>query len=646
MSGNKKIPAFIFDTLAGVTPPPSSADKKSSNVIKPKKEIVINSFNLTRFRNACKEFIPNDYYTKLGNVVTLIKKYQNHLNIKKVEDIDEDEKDEDIFYEENKKSKAKKADKLLDAIKRYFKRLLKKIFKPFRNIKAFFKKLKRRFNRTIKSVKQKIKRGIKNLQRRIKNRIRKGIRSIKRYLKRKVKQIKRACKRIIKTIGKMVRRYGPTVKRYAIKAFRTVKSVGMKTIRGIRKILQPAFTFFCRVFNIKEPGSTRPGKLKSFASKLSSNFIKTVESGGKSVFKFGKKAIPFIAKMVKKLAIKMAPKLVKIFKAFVPFILKLIKKIIMIAAKAALSAAATAGTVATFGAGAAGAIISYGLLIYEIVDTVKLIAELAPTLSDLAGSLMAEKEYMSDLEDDSEEGPPAITKTEYTPEELAELKEAGEELEYQRASSIQNLHQLKMEFKGNPDISKFIDNEIKVVEGLSNVADLKYRSKYFNEVLEKEQKKISKIQDRIFFDDNGEQKFIIEGEKEISALMICTKFIEYAKRKLLQFGTPDYFNKLYESVNIKNFTYEVNDLDLPEFSKDGQMTVEEIKLINEKNKGIRGASLLAALNANNYDAFEHTRPARIEKDLEVEKQKEKYNFFVDILVALTGSSNNHEKLKV
>ena len=46
MSGNKKIPAFIFDTLAGITPPPSSADKKSSNVIKPKKEIVINSFNL------------------------------------------------------------------------------------------------------------------------------------------------------------------------------------------------------------------------------------------------------------------------------------------------------------------------------------------------------------------------------------------------------------------------------------------------------------------------------------------------------------------------------------------------------------------------------------------------------------------------
>ena len=320
----------------------------------------------------------------------------------------------------------------------------------------------------------------------------------------------------------------------------------------------------------------------------------------------------------------------------------------MIAAKAALSAAATAGTAVTFGATAVGAILSYGLLIYEIIDTVKLIAELAPELVKLAGELTAENDYFSDLTDDSEDGSSStdVRQLQYTARELAEIKESGDALEYQKAASIQGLQDIKAKFVNKPDITKLINDEIVLLDQTEDVDRIRSRVLYFNEILAKEEKKLAKIEDRMLFDDNGEQKFTIEGEKEISALLICTKYIEYVKRKLTKFGTKEYFENLYNNTNFKDFRYEVDDLNLPEFATDGQMAKEEIKLIAEKNKGIKGAALLAALNSNNFDTFEHIRPVRIERDLTIEKQKEKYNFFVDILATLTGSTKGHEKINV
>lgn len=651
MSDSKKIPDFIFDELAGVDTPAIS-DNISDNIIYQLPEIKINSFNLTRFKNACKDFVPNGYYEKLGDVVNFIKKIHGDgidANLNK-DKPDEKEEVEEIFdvEKEAEKQKKKQANKFVDMIKRYFKRLLKKILKPFRNLKAYFKKLKRRIRRAFNNFKRRFKRSIKNFIRRIKRAIKRGVRKIKRHLKKIFRRLKRCLKSFTRGIRRFIRKYKPIIRRMARRAFRYVKRLGLKTIRGLRRILQPAFQFLLRVFPPSETGSTKVGKLKSFASKLTTRAYNMISSGGRSIFKFAKKAVPFIIKMVKKLAIKLAPRLVKIFKVFVPFILKLLKKIVMIIAKAALSAAATAGTVATFGATAAGAILSYGLLIYEIIDTIILIGELAPELSKLAGELTAERDYMSNLEDDSEDdsGSGDITQARYTAEELADIREAGDDLEYQKASSIERLQAIKTNYTNRPEIVGLIDSEIRVLDQTADVGQIRYRVRHFEEVLAKEERRLAKIEDRMFFDDNGEQKFTIEGEKEMSALLICTKFIEYAKRKLTNFGTAEYFENLYNTTNFKNFRYEVNDLNLPEFAADGQMAVEEIRFIAENNKGIKGGALLAALNSNNFDTFEHIRPIRIQKDLTLEKQKEKYNFFVDVLVKLTGSANNHEKLTV
>lgn len=278
----------------------------------------------------------------------------------------------------------------------------------------------------------------------------------------------------------------------------------------------------------------------------------------------------------------------------------------------------------------------------------KLIAELSPELAKLGGELSAEDEYLKNLEtapEEEEENQEVNKEEDYTKFELQEL-EIDDAEEYRRIQNDKEFSSIKAKYQGSPKVSLLIDAEIKRVSKLTGQQLKAYRPKHFEEVLKKEQEKIAKIEDKMFFDDNGEQKFTIEGESEMSPLVVCTKFIEYAKRKLFEFGSKKYYENLYKKVNIKNFEYEVNDLNLPTFAEDGVMAREEINLILEKNKGIKGANLLAALNANNFDFFEHSRDWRNSKDIVIEKQAKKYNFFVDILIGLTGSDKGHKKLEV
>jgi hypothetical protein len=278
----------------------------------------------------------------------------------------------------------------------------------------------------------------------------------------------------------------------------------------------------------------------------------------------------------------------------------------------------------------------------------KLIAELSPELAKLGGELSAEDEYLKNLEtapEEEEENQEVNKEEDYTKFELQEL-EIDDAEEYRRIQNDKEFSSIKAKYQGSPKVSLLIDAEIKRVSKLTGQQLKAYRPKHFEEVLKKEQEKIAKIEDRMFFDDNGEQKFTIEGESEMSPIVVCVKFIEYAKRKLFEFGTKKYYENLYKKVDIKNFEYEVNDLNLPAFAEDGVMAREEINLILEKNKGIKGANLLAALNANNFDFFEHSRDWRNNKDIVIEKQAKKYNFFVDILIGLTGTDKGHKKLEV
>lgn len=349
MENIKTIPAFIFDELAGITTP-ASPQVNSSNIIKEEKEIVINSFNLTRFRNACNTFIPNDYYNKLSAVLTFIRKFHQNTQIERVNEDDYNEDDEEFEDEKRiqRQAERKEAKSTLDAAKRYFNEMVDRILKPFNKVRKYFKNSNNRITRWKNSWKNKIKRNIDSFKRRAKKQLGKITRSIRNQIGKQFRRIRNTCKNIGKGVGRLIKQNWPMIKSQSGRVFRWVKSRGIKLLKGIRRILQPAFEFFSRVFPANEPGSTKPSKLKSSVSKMTSRFINTLKSGAKKAFNFGKKVIPFIIKIVKKLAIKLAPKFIKIIKVFFPFVKKIFKKAVMLAVKAAASMFATVGAVATF----------------------------------------------------------------------------------------------------------------------------------------------------------------------------------------------------------------------------------------------------------------------------------------------------------
>lgn len=644
MDGSNTIPDFIIDELAGFKEG-EVAPVQSENVNQPPPAVQLTSFNLNRFKNACDAFVPNNYYKKLGEALSIIKNYLVPPPILIEEEPEEEEPPKEP-KEEPEEEEKEEADNTLKRLKRFFNKLLKKFKWMLRKIRVIFKLIRRTIKRMFRRAIQKAKRRLRKIVKKITRKIRALVRLLKRKMGRLVKRIGNLIKRMTAKVGRYIRTVGRS-------AMRIGRRIGGKVFARFRPLLKkmgrffrPLFEFISRVFHRPGKNKHKDSSIKRYAKKLSRKLSNSVQRGKKVAFKMATKGSLFLKKIIQRVIMKSGPMLLKILKVLVPFIKKFIKKLLVAAARFIAATVATAATVASGGLTTALAIISWSLLLYDIASITMYMTKVGPELMKVSGEMKAQNQYMADFETEPEPTPefPGFDE----PEEAEGENEFNEisRLEKVEQQNMEQLRALKKQYSGNPDASAMIDAEIRKVGNMSEESIAVYRAKNFANALEHKFKDLKNTNDRFILDDNGELKFTLENESEISWVTFCTKYLEYIQKNTASFGANNYFNDLYEKVNVKNFKYQVNDIQLPEFDKEGQMAVEEIKLILEKNEGIKGGALLSALNSNNFDFYIHTAPVLGEIEVEGEQQREKYNYFVDILIKLAGNDKGHKKLEV